>query len=277
MATDINNPGRVVTANYSPLFTGLELKAGSDHYTISEYHADDAAVFQAGMLVKVLDTGLVTVCDSGDDVVGVATLNRTNALDGVEVDLPVTVTAGATVSLGGRNGPIDEDTLRVHTAEGATNNNLVTAMMNPGTLVADTFYSVVGNTLVWAASLAGSGISNGDTVYVSFRFPLSVTDLNLQGQNLYGRYDAIARYGEKVPVIQPRGGTRFFTMQYDPSEVYTHTGAGRNLYAGNNSPNDLSGLFTNDSALATQFVGYVFQPPRADYPLLGVMFTTVEG
>lgn len=267
MATDINNPGRVVTANYSPLFTGLELKAGADHYTISEYHADDSAVFEAGMLVKVLDTGLVTVCDSGDDVVGVATLNRTNALTGVEVDLPLEVTAGATVSLGGRNGPIDENLLHVRTEPNGG-----------GVEVPDTYYNIVGNTLVWANPFPGAVVADGDTAYVSFRFPLSVTDLNLQGQNLYGRYDAVARYNEKVPVIQPRGGTRFFTTQFDSSVVYTHTGAGRNLYAGNagTAPApDLSGLFTNTSG--TQFVGYVFQPPRADYPLLGVMFTTVEG
>lgn len=265
MATDINNPGRVVTANYSPLFTGLELKAGADHYINSEYHADDAATFQEGMLVKVTDDGLVTVCDAGVDVVGVATLNRTNAIVGVEVDLPLEVTAGATVALGGRNGPIDEDLLQVRTAEAGG-----------GAVVADTFYNIVGNSLVWEPSLVGSGVVDGDTVYVSFRFPLSVTDLRLQGRNLYGDFNNIVRYGEKVPVIQPRGGCRFFTMQYDPSEVYTYTGAGRELYAGNSTPNNLAGLFTNDSALNTQFVGYVSQPPRADYPLLGVHFTTAE-
>lgn len=260
MATDVNNPGRVVTANYSPRFQGLELKAGADHYTISEFHADDAAVFQAGMLVKVNASGLVTVCDAGIDVVGVSTLSRTEAIEGIEVDLPVTYTDGETIVLP-RNGPVSRVQVRTAVDFGGS------ALTAGGG--AD--YTVSGNTITWGT--VGS-LSDGDEVYVSFRFPLSVNDLNLQGQNLYGRYDAVARYGNKVPVIQPRGGTRFFTAQYDSGVVYAYTGATRHLYAGTDTPNGLAGLFTTTSG--TQFVGYVAQPPRADYPMLGVMFTTAE-
>lgn len=267
MATDINNPGRVVTANYSPRFTGLHLKAGADHYTISEYHADDAAAFQAGMLVSVNASGLVTVSE-GTNVIGVATLSRTEAIEGVEVDFPVEFNNAGTASLV-RNGPIDEDLVQIRTAV-------------DGGGSAITGFTVSGNTITWPSSntppTVGGGtvsVPDGTTVYASFRFPLSVTDLNLQGQNLYGRYDAIARYDNKVPVIQARGGTRFFTAQYDPQVLYTYTGATSRLYAGTATPDALSGLFTSNSGLSSDEVGRVAQPPRADYPLLGVMFDQV--
>lgn len=259
MATDINNPGRVVTANYSPRFTGLHLKAGADHYTISEYHADETAAFQAGMLVSVNDSGLVTVSALGLNTIGVATLSRTEALEGVEVDLPVEFNNAGTASLV-RNGPIDEDQVRVWDVPDATSGDTEI-----------TGFTVSGNTITWPAS---NPVPDGTTVYASFRFPLSITDLNLQGQNLYGRYDAIARYDNKVPVIQARGGTRFFTAQYDTSALYTYTGATSDLYAGTASPNNLDGLFTT-TANSSDEVGKVAQPPRADYPLLGVMFDQV--
>jgi len=256
MATDINNPGRVVTANYSPRFTGLHLKAGADHYTISEYHADDAAAFQAGMLVSVNASGLVTVSE-GSDTIGVATLSRTEALEGVEVDFPVEFNNAGTASLV-RNGPIDEDNVRVRSAVDGGGSPI-------------TGFTVSGNTITWPANNAV--VADGVTVYATFRFPLSITDLNLQGQNLYGRYDAIARYDNKVPVIQARGGTRFFTAQYDTSSLYTYTGATAQLYAGTSGGPELAGLFTTVSG--GDEVGRVAQPPRADYPLLGVMFDQV--
>jgi hypothetical protein len=269
MATDINNPGRVVTANYSPRFTGLHLKAGADHYTISEYHADDAAAFQAGMLVSINESGLVTVSATGENTIGVATLSRTEALEGVEVDFPVEFNNGGTASLV-RNGPIDEDHVRVRDAVDGGGSDIGG-------------FTVSGNTITWPSS---NPVPDGTTVYATFRFPLSITDLNLQGQNLYGRYDAIARYDNKVPVIKARGGTRFFTAQYDTSALYTYTGVTSELHAGTAAPENLAGLFTTTNPLpppgggapsvATDEVGKVAQPPRADYPLLGVMFDQVN-
>lgn len=260
MSTDINTPGRLVTSNYDPFFSGIYLKAGADHYNISEYVSDPSAAFQSGMIVKVTDSGLISVCDDGADVLGVAALSRTEALEGVEIDMPVTVSFGNTVSLD-RNGPINPDHFVVRRVANGSSADEVAEAGN---------WTLNSNTITWNAAPADGALVDDGVAYVSFRFPLSTRDVDLQGVNLYGNADNITMFGDRVPVIRPRGGTRLYTTHFDVNRTYTYGGVGSALFAGNNSPNDLSGLFTNDDQLSTERVGSVAQPPRQDYPVLGV-------
>lgn len=216
------------------------------------WRAADAADFEAGMLVAQDADGNIVKCD-GSPVLGVAKWNKTTLWKATTVDEPVSFpSSGAAVGLKKPN--VSNFQLRDTTDFGGS------AYAAPG----DYTLNATNGTLTHAGG--GSSIPVATTVWASYTFELSQKDLEFQGRNFFNFQDDVSIADGRITVITD--ASLLFTTQYDTSQVYTLTGATKNLYCGG-ATGGLEGLFTSDSGEG-EFVGHVVQVPTADDPFLGV-------
>lgn len=230
---------------------GLDLGRSVIQQDIGTFRAADAADFEAGMLVAQDANGDVVKCD-GSPVLGVAKWNKTNTLKGAAPDEQISFpSANATVNLKNAN----------------VSNLQVRDTANLGgsafTLTTDYTISAVNGTIT---HVGGGGIPLSTIVFVTYTYELSSSQLDFQGRNFFNFTDDVAIADGRVTVITD--AAILFTSQYDTSQVYTLTGATKNLYCGG-ATSGLEGLFTSDSGEGA-FVGHVIQVPTADDPFLGV-------
>lgn len=231
---------------------GLDLGRSVILQDTGVWRAASAADFEAGMLVTQDADGNIVKCVS-QPVFGVAKWNKTSLWKAATVDEPVSFpSADSTVSLAHPN--VSNFQLRdAQQFDGS-------AFTGGGT---DYTLNATNGTLTHNS---GGSIPVGTTVWASYTYELSQEDLQFQGRNFFNFQDDVSIADNRITVITD--SNMLFTTQYDTSQVYTLTGATKNLYCGGNTA-DLAGLFTSDSSEG-EFVGHVLQVPTADDPFLGV-------
>lgn len=213
--------------------------------------AADAAAFEAGMLVAQDDNAEIIAAVSGP-VLGVAKWNKASAYKAAVVDEPILFEAAdQTVNL--KHGNVSN--LQVQDLPGLAG--------TPYTLTTDYTWSGPNGTVT---QVAAGAIPIDTTVYVTYTWELTNSDLQFQGRNFFNFTDDVTIADRKITVITD--ATILFTTAYDTAQVYSLTGATKNLYCGGATP-ALAGLFTSDPAEG-EFVGHVIQIPSADDPFLGV-------
>jgi hypothetical protein len=231
---------------------GLDLGRSVIIQDIGVFRADDAADFEAGMLVAQNSSGNIIKCTS-KPVLGVAKWNKTNVLKAPSVDEPISFPiAGAVVNL---KHPF------------VSNLQLRSLPNFAGVLYAAGGVDYTLNATNGTLTHNGAGtIPVATTVYATYTYDLQSRDLDFQGRNFHNFTDDVSIADGRVTVITD--ASLLFTSQYDTSRVYTLTGVGKNLYCGGVTA-ALAGLFTNNAAEG-DFVGHVIQVPTADDPFLGV-------
>lgn len=211
---------------------------------------DPNTTFNAGMVGAYNSSGNVVVCDSTATPAGILKWNKTSTLYGISVDEAVVMnTDGSTAS---------------NLAHANVTNVRVRSLANGlGTLyVLTTDYTVsaVNGTVTRVANIASGG-----TVYITYTFQLTATDI-ASGANAPGNVglnfalnsDDTAGSG-KIVLIQSL--STVFTDQFDTSRTYS---VNDQLYVNS------AGLFTNINFAGASKFGRVISAPTASDPYLGV-------
>lgn len=231
---------------------GLDLNRSVILQDTGIWRAADGADFEAGMLVGQDADGNIEKCTSRP-VLGVAKWNKTSLWNATVVDEPVSfASSGDTVTLNHPN--VSNFQLR------DTQDFSGTQYTGGGT---DYTLNATNGTVTHDG---GGSIPTGTTVYATYTYELSQRDLDFQGRNFFNFQDDVSIADGRITVITD--ASVLFTSQYDTSQVYTLTGATKNLYCGGNTA-ALAGLFTSDDAEG-EFVGHTIQVPTASDPFLGV-------
>ncbi len=210
---------------------------------------DPNTTFNAGMVGEYNSSGNIVVSD-GTAPCGILKWNKTSTLYGVAVDEAVVMnTDGSTPS-----------TLLHANISNPRVRSLAGGLGTLYTNTVDYSYSAVNGTVTRLATIASGG-----TVYVTYTFQLSATDI-ASGANAPGNVglnfnlnsDDTAGSG-KITIIQ--GLSTVFTDQYDTSRTYT---LNEQLYVMN------GGQFTNVTPPGQAKFGRVVSVPTASDPYLGV-------
>lgn len=228
---------------------GLDLGRCQIKEALGVYVADPATTFRAGMIVMQNASGLVLPSD-GVNVLGVAKWNHATTMLSAAVDEAVVLTGTTASNL---KHPL------------VSNVRVASALKGTGTVYVLTTDYTVNTTNGTVTRNGGGAIGSGSTVYISYTFQVSESDLlQLQGKNFWNSLDEVSQADGRCAVITD--SELLYTTQYDTTRVYALTGASSNLYASVALP----GLFTTDTASSAKFVGRVFQVPTAADPFLGV-------
>jgi hypothetical protein len=243
--------------------SGLDLTRSKIMANPGVFVAEETAQIHQGMLVTRDANGFVIVA-VGEDVFGVSKWHKLNTRRAVSVDEESVVAWNATVNLD--HGNVDNVVVRVTAGQAGA----VIPALNNYTL------SAPNGTLTWDNPPTGTNApANGATVFVTYNFEMTASDLQFQGSNFFNRQDDVAGLTDgRLAVIMPVGATILWTTQYDTSRSYTLQGTTSNLYSAGGATAALAGLFTNDAAEG-RFVGKCYQLPTATDPFLGVQFGNV--
>jgi hypothetical protein len=226
---------------------GLDLVRCQINQAMGVFVADPAASFRAGMAVMQGATGLVTA-STGTSFLGIAKWNKTTSMLAAKVDEAIVLNGLVATSLRFPN---------------VSNVRVASAVVGGGTVyTVTTDYTV--NATNGTVVRVGAGIADGATVYVSYLYQISTSDLiQTQGQNFWNNLDEVSQNESRVTVITD--AELLFTTQYDTTRTYT---VGEALYCSHIAGRE--GLITDDSNTnANAFVGRVFQVPTASDPYLG--------
>lgn len=222
----------------------LDLSRSAITVALGIWEVDPTETFEAGAAVGLSSAGLVGVAADGDAFFGVAKWNKTTALTGVVVAEEVTLTAFALSNL--KHADLVADSWLVTDAAGT-----------PWTNATD--YVVVKANGTINRTSPGSTIPDGATVYVTYRYNYTVTDLVYAGKNYMNLLDDTIGSG-KITVIQDYAV--LYTDQYDTAVAYSTAGA--------------TSLLTVDTGLFTvagvgTVVAKVISVPTTSDQLLGIM------
>lgn len=219
------------------------------------FRANPSASFRAGSIVtRENPTGLVNIA-TGSDCFGVSKWNKGSGSTTIIVDQAI-VLNGTTATA-----------LQLGILAGQTISNVAvrSAPDMGGTLYSgSTDYTAVlsGSGPPSIARIGGTTISDGATVYVTFQVPLNTAALNVDGREFHmDGVDDVGNQDDFCTVII--GASVLFTMEW-VARTYALSGANMNLYCSG------AGQFTNDTTGSPDFLGHVFQLPRADDRYMGV-------
>lgn len=235
---------------------GLDLKRSQYINDFGNYSVNSSATILAGQLVSLNSSQEVILC-TGASPWGVAKYDKANSLYATVVGEYIQLNGTTATSLdhanlfdGGGTG-----TVRVAAA-------LTGAAYTEG---AGSDYTV-NYTNGTVTRTAGSTITTGAYVYVTYQYELTASEQAREGYNFYLSTDDVTIQDSLITVIT--GDAKLFTSQYDPAVTYSINDV---LYSGASGDN-LSGYFTTKNTSGVT-VGTVFQLPTADDPYLGVKFT----
>ena len=205
---------------------------------------DPNAVFEAGEIATYdLTTGATKTCPgsatSAELPVGVFKWNKTSAVYGVAVSEAITLTGLVASNLKHAN----VSSVKVEDSAGTDY----------------TGYTVVALNGTVTRSGTGSDIASGETVYVTYTYQKTETDLQREGKNFLNTNDD-TQGSNRIVLLQ--GNWRIYTDKFDTSRNYTQN---QQLYVAN----DDSGVFTNDTGSAKKF-GRVVSLPTASNAFIGI-------
>jgi len=230
---------------------GLDLGRCQITEALGTFVADPANTFRAGMLVMRNAAGLVIPSD-GTDMLGVAKWNHATSMLAAAVDEPVVLTGVIASNL-------------QHAL--VSNVRVASAVAGGGTVFIDATDYTLNATNGTLTRIALGAIISGSTVYVTYTFQLSASDISqTQGANFWNNLDEVSQADGRVTVITD--AAMIFTSQYDTSANFSMTGALSNLFA--STAVGKAGLFTSSPAGGAKFVGRVLQVPTAADPFLGL-------
>jgi hypothetical protein len=229
---------------------GLDLGRCVIHQDLGVFYAAPGTTFRQGQFVKMTSTG-IQVCSAKADVyLGLAKWTKADNYYAVAVDEPVTLVGTTVMSL--KHANLVASTIQVRSVTGMTGG---TAYTGGGT---DYTVNTTNGTLV---RVGGGAIADGQTVFASYTWTLSASDLDFQGRNFWNFTDDVSVQDNRVTIITD--WSVIFTTQYDSSQAYAVGGA---IYM------DASGRLSSDSSASAQVVGSIIQVPSATDPFLGVVF-----
>lgn len=230
---------------------GLDLGRCQIQQALGVYVANPASTFRAGMLVMRDSNGLVVASD-GTKVLGVAKWNHATTMLAAAVDESIALPGTTAIPLSHAN---------------VSNVRVASAIVGGGTVfVSGTDYTL-NATNGTVARIGSAGITDGQTVYVTYTYQLTQTQLfQEQGMNFWNNLDEVSQNESRVTVITD--AELLFTTQYDTTLVYT---LGQKLYGSTTT----AGLIGTSSGSSAYFVGECFQVPTAADPFLG--FRLVKG
>lgn len=239
---------------------GYDFARSQVQHTFGHWLANTAASFRAGMLVQLNASQEVIVCD-GTEPIGFARYDKATALYETVVDEYIQLNGTTATNLAHANlldptGAAPSDALTV-----------ASAAQGGGTVytegaAADYTVSTTNGTVT---RVAGGTITDGQYVYVTYMYQMTVAQIQRNGTSFTNATDVVTQWGEKVSVASGPGIV--FTTAYDPNVQYTINKA---LHAGTTG-NGIAGLVT-DSTHGTAFIGNVMQIPSADDPYLGIKY-----
>jgi hypothetical protein len=256
------NPNSIAAFTGQSFPNGLDLARCQINNELGIWSADPVATFLQGMLVVKGANGITAVNGSGvtsgqTNTLGVAKWNKANSLYAVVNDEPLLLkqVAGGAKALAHAN--VSNVAVRITAGANVVPEIAAQYTLNPtnGTILP----KASGDT-----SSTGTVNNVDQTVYVTYTYALSATDLDMQGRNFWNFTDDVSIQAGAITVISPPA--MLFTTQYDTSVAYAITGTPSNLYASS------TGLFTS-AITANAFVGTVIQVPSATDPYLGLMYT----
>lgn len=258
MGTLASNPTAVAAFDAQIHKKGLDLTRSIIPRDLGTEVVDPAASIRPGQLVTRTALGYIAGA-TGADVYGIAKWGSAPFGVGVIVDQAV-VLNGTTVT-----------NLKVNNvARGNVSNVTVRSAPNmAGTVyIAGTDYTLVAGAGT-IARIALAGITDGQTVYVSFTYALVDADFDFDGRYWQNQPANRTAFQEgRITVITD--WSRIFTVEWvtgdglanDANSTYALTGANSKLYC------SAEGKFSNASG--TDFVGRVYQLPTAADPYMGV-------
>lgn len=213
---------------------------------------DPNTTFNAGMIGTYNALGQVTLCDSTAQPAGILKWNKTSTVYGVEIDESQVMATVNAVAINLNHANVSY--VRVRSLAGGL-----------GTLYAsgvDYTLSTTNGTLAW---LSAGAIPSGGTVFVTYTFQLTATDLT-SGVNApgyvglnFGLNNDDTQGSGKIVLIQ--GLSTVFTDQFDTSRTYN---INDKVYC------DGNGVFGNLAYAGALQFGRVVSVPTASDPYLGV-------
>lgn len=228
---------------------GLDLGRCVIDQELGTYRANPNAAFRAGSIVtRENPTGLVNAA-TGADTLGVSKWNKGSAGITVIVDQAIVLngTTPTNLTLGNLGGPVSNVAVRL------------APDMGGALFTVATDYTVnAGNAQITRVALGG--ITDGQTVYVTFQVPLNARALQFDGQEFHmNGVDDVGNQDDFCTVIQ--GHSILFTVEWVPG-TWALTGAAMNAYC------SAGGQFSN--TISGDFMGHCFQLPTSVDRWMGV-------
>ena len=227
---------------------GLELVKCDIQKELGVFKAEPNATIRAGQWVK-LDANqfVVPVTAAADIPLGIAKWNKQQFGRSVIVHEALKVVFGGTTVLSrapfGQTFAAAPDAVGIRAAP-----DVSTALLAAGTVTITT-----PNVVDWGAT-GPAGSTDGDTVYATYAYELTDSDLDLDGRDFRNQSNNdVLGQDDRITVITD--WSMITTTEYDPFAVYSPTGANSLLRL------DAEGRVT--TAGAGTIVGRVFQPPAA--------------
>lgn len=224
---------------------GLDLPRCQVNQALGVYVADPAATWRAGSVVTQNAAGQVVPATNTGTMLGIVKWNKATSLVAAKVDEQVTLVGTTAVALRFPN---------------ISNVRVASQAQGGGTVYVNVTDYTLNLTNGTITRVGGGAIADGQTVFVTYTYQISSTDLiQAHGQNFWNSVDEVSYADNRVTVITD--AEVLYSSQYDTTRTYT---MGQALYSSS------AGLITNDSnSGAAPPVGRVFQVPSASDPYLG--------
>lgn len=234
---------------------GIDLMRSVVGRNLGIYVANAATTFRAGMLVD-LNANQEVVVSAGAQPFGFAKYTKANTLYAAVVAEPIQLTGVAWINL--KHAALFD-------AGGVAplSSVVVTDILGTTTYVRGVNYNV-NYTNGQVQRIAVPGIADGDTVLVSYQYPVTEAELKFEGRNFWNFINDVDAQGGKITVIND--WSLIFTTQFNPGLTYA---VNETLTAGAVAAG-LGGLVTKGGGGA--YIGKVFQVPTADDPFLGIRY-----
>lgn len=239
---------------------GLDLRRSVINSDPGIFVADPNATFCAGQILSQNLAGNLVVCDGlaaapQNIPLGFAKWNKTTQLYAAVVDEPVVLTGAVVSNLKHSNIQAFAGGLLGIKVASAISGTVGLTVYTEG---ANYTCNYTNGTLV----RVGAGIPSGSTVYCSYSYALTASDLEFQGRNFWNFTDDVTIQQGRITVITD--WAILFTTMYDHSLDYA---IGDNLLVDTALK---AGRLTN-AAMGGPVFGRVFQLPNSDDPFLGVV------
>lgn len=234
---------------------GLDLHLSVINNDLGTYIASPAATIRAGAMVANGAAAGEIVQANATDVLGVSKHAKETFGYSVNVDEAIVLNGTTAANLDRAN--VSEVTVKSAPGYGGT------TYTGGGT---DYSVNATNGTIT---RVALGAITDGQTVYVTYRYALTAADYQRDGtvfHSEFGSNDSVSSAADRLTVIQ--GWAKLFTVEYDTADDYALTGTDSNLYC------DGNGRFSS-AATSNDFVGKCIQLPRSGYQYMGLIFNSI--
>lgn len=262
MGTLIGNPAKRASFQQQLFPAGLDLNRSEIHRALGVWKAAATASFRAGQAVMLNSSGEVIVSD-GTSILGIAKWDMVSVKRATVIDQPIVFgVAGATKKLKPKIvGSAAANSVRVNSA--VAGGGTAYTDTNNGAGGDDFTVDYTTGDIVHIAAGSNGDIDPTATVYASYAYELTESDLLLEGKNFWQSTDYVSIQDGRITVIE--APAQIFTTEYDTSKTYALTGANSNIYV------NASGQFTSTVG-SNKLVGRCISVPSAADPFLGVNF-----